>query len=140
LETTLAISLVHFNPPIHHIRALRLLDSLLANSPNDYRCLLAKGHIFSLDGRFEAGCDLFTRVFDAPPNDTENNNDENMRLEARVERVWCLGNIDGRTQEALQEMHEVAAMLDEDPAVDRSVKAKNWWRYGHLLSKMQSKL
>lgn len=126
LETNLAISLVHFNPPYSHTRALRLLNRILERSPNDLRCLLAKAYIHEHAARWQDAYDTFSQVY-------EKVSEEAVKFEARAERAWCLGNIKEKTKEALEELHAVASEMDQDQQIPRERKAEAWWRYGKCL-------
>ena len=126
LETVLAISLVHLNPPTHHIRAQRLLDNLLSRSSNNFPCLIARAYIYEHNRNWSKAFLLFSEVYGGATEDT-------MRFEARAERVWCMGNIGGRITEALTELHEVATAMDQDLKTGKARKARAWWRYGQCL-------
>jgi superkiller protein 3 len=133
LERDLAISLVHHDPPRNHVRAQRLLDSLLSRSPNDLSCLLAKAYIYTSSARFSGAYDLFSRVEAETPSD-----DEKVKFEARAEKAWALANIEERMAEALDELFSVANEMDKDQDTDRTKKAQAWWRYGQCCWSMDS--
>lgn len=123
LETNLAVALTHLNPPLQHTRALRLLDSLLRQTPNDMRCLLARAYIYEYAGRWQEAYEHFERVHHETLDDA-------IKFETRAEKAWCLGNIPDRTEESLEELHQVATTVDQNPEIDRVDKARFWWRYG----------
>lgn len=131
LERDLAISLVHHNAPRYHVRALRLLDTLLTSRPDDLRCLLAKAYVYAGSDRFLPAYELFSRV-------EAEESDEQIVFEARAEKAWALGNVTGRAAEALDELHAVADEMDKKEDVQREKKATAWWRYGQCCSKMNS--
>ena len=91
---------------------------------------MGKAHIYEQDQKWLEAYECFSTVFLGA-------GEEEMRFEARGERAWCLGNIDRRTNEALDELHEVAALLDQDVSMDRTRKAQAWWRYGLCLRKIK---
>lgn len=123
LEANLAIALTHLNPPLQHTRALRLLDSLLRRRPGDLRCLLARAYIYEHAERWQEANDHFERIH------TETT-DAIVKFETRAEKAWCLGNIPGQAQNALEELHAVATEMDQNAEIDRIDKAQAWWRYG----------
>jgi tetratricopeptide (TPR) repeat protein len=76
-----ATAFVHLNPPKHHQRARRILDTVLAKSPDDVACLLGKGYVLENAGRWKEAVDLFNRAL------KQDNLPEMKRIEAREERA-----------------------------------------------------
>lgn len=131
LQTILAVALVHSNPPHYHLRAQRLLDTLLQKKPDDWQCLLGKAYICLHADKYEDAYNLFDRVHETLPSSAKNH--DRVKFECRCERAWALGNIRGRRKDALDELHEVASVMDKDETIERVDKAKSWWRYGQVL-------
>ena len=122
---------MHLDPPSHHVRALRLLEPLLRQSPDNLDCLMAKAYIYQRSERWQDAFDLFNRVYSITSDDA-------LKFEALKEESWSLGNIEGRADEALDELHEVAIIMDPKAHFERQEKAQAWWRYGTVLLKSQS--
>lgn len=120
------MALTHLNPPSQHTRALRLLDGLLRQSPNDLRCLLARAYIYEYAERWQEAYDHFERVH----NETL---DDAVKFETRAEKAWCLGNVPSQAESALEELHQVATLMDQEATVQHATKARSWWRYGQCL-------
>ena len=131
LETDLAVSLTHHDSPRHHVRALRLADTVLQRKPAELRCILSKAYNFESSERWQEAYELFQRV---ESEDTE----PRVQFEARREKAWCLGNVTDRAQDALDELYEVATLMDQDAEIERVQKAQAWWRCGQCSWKMDS--
>lgn len=126
LETNLAVALTHLNPPLQHTRALRLLDTLLRRSPEDLRCLLARAYIYEHAERWQDAYSDFERVHSETIDDS-------IKFETRAEKAWCLGNVSEQAEAALEELHQVAVLMDQNPEIEHAAKARSWWRYGQCL-------
>ncbi|KAM0752109.1 TPR-like protein [Meredithblackwellia eburnea MCA 4105] len=119
LESHLAISLVHFNPPVHHLRALRLLESLLAppNKPA-IPLLSAKAYVLQHSEKWVQAVDAWDAVIAASGSSVEPS------LEVQEERSWCLYNA-GELETAREALKDVVRELEKRKQVrDEERKAK----------------
>ncbi|GAA5824943.1 hypothetical protein JCM3770_006714 [Rhodotorula araucariae] len=122
LDTHLALSLVYNAPPTHHLRALRLLEHMLAAPPPppsspalsprphpDPTLLMAKAHVLqSSDGKQAAALKVWDQVLalsaGALPHDA--------LRQAKGERAWAL-HLAGQSDEARVQLEEVVGALEE---------------------------
>ncbi|KAG6854057.1 hypothetical protein C0991_011035 [Blastosporella zonata] len=79
----LATSLVHLFPPKHHPRALRLIDDVLAQSPNNVGCLMGRAFVLEAAKKWDEAAAFFERVDELLPDDVSDG------LRAREENAWC---------------------------------------------------
>jgi superkiller protein 3 len=130
LNVHLATALVHLNPPKHHQRARRILDAVLAKSPDNVDCLMGKGYVLEHAGRWQEAADSFERALkqDSLP--------ESKRIEAREERAWSLVKA-RRLEEGEDELRKVILLREEEGEetedVDDDAIARIWWRLGKCL-------
>ncbi|KAG5646300.1 hypothetical protein DXG03_003897 [Asterophora parasitica] len=82
-KVILATSLVHLFPPKHHPRALRLIDEVLTQSPDNVTCLMGRAYILQASNKWEEAATLFARVEELIPDDLVDG------LRAREENAWC---------------------------------------------------
>ncbi|KAG6829553.1 hypothetical protein H0H92_004222 [Tricholoma furcatifolium] len=82
-KVILATSLVHLFPPKHHLRALRLIDDVLSQSPDNVHCLMGRAFILQAASKWEEAATLFARVDELLPDDLSDG------IRAREESVWC---------------------------------------------------
>lgn len=61
INVNLAHALVHLEPPTHHGRALRVLNDLLDDQPDDLRCLADKGFVLSAASRWSEAVEALER-------------------------------------------------------------------------------
>ncbi|SGY22813.1 BQ5605_C019g08861 [Microbotryum silenes-dioicae] len=91
LETHLAIALVHHSSPTHHVKALRLLDSLLGRAKQNGAVVLsdllvAKALVYQSSEKWLEAVDLWNQVL------SFSTLTENVRITAQSERGWSLFN------------------------------------------------
>ncbi|KIJ67566.1 hypothetical protein HYDPIDRAFT_174010 [Hydnomerulius pinastri MD-312] len=82
-NVSLATALVHLYPPKHHPRALRLLDDVLKQDPNNVDALIGRGYVLQHAEKWEEAETLFTKAVSLVPAGTEKN------LRAKEEGAWC---------------------------------------------------
>jgi len=82
-NTILATSLVHLFPPKHHVRALRIVDDILSQDPDNVICLMNRGYILEASARWIESGAMFTRVSKLIAEDL------NDGLRAQEECSWC---------------------------------------------------
>ncbi|KAK4701573.1 superkiller protein 3, partial [Phenoliferia sp. Uapishka_3] len=121
LDSHLAISLVHLDPPNHHLRALRLLDSLLSTSPGpEIPLLTAKAYVLQYAEKWLLAVAAWDQVLSSSPTTSS------AETEVKAERSWCLFNA-GELESAHQAMLEVVETLEARKAVrdeEKKVKEK----------------
>lgn len=122
LEIFLALALVYYEPPTHHLRALRLLESLIASSPPepahpaspalphpDPRLLIAKAIVLqAAEGKQAAALKVWDQILDLP----ESILSPHQRTYAEGERAWALCLAE-RNDEALGPLERVVQAYEE---------------------------
>ncbi|GJN90635.1 hypothetical protein Rhopal_003647-T1 [Rhodotorula paludigena] len=145
LDTHLALALVYHEPPSHHLRALRILENLLATSPPppsipslpprphpDPALLIAKAHVLqSAEGKQAAALKVWDQVLALPagllPPDA--------LTQAKSERAWAL-HLAGSSKEAVSQLEEVVGALEERKTRrDKEREEKERWRSKRALEK-----
>lgn len=118
----LGTSLVHYYPPKHHARALRILDDVLLDDKANVSSLMGRAYILQASGDWGAAAKLFLRVHELLPDDV------NEGIRAREEQAWCRLH-QGDVNVAADELKAVSDILDtlEGREVDQ---ARCWWRIG----------
>ena len=118
----LGTALVHYYPPKHHTRALRILDDILSEDDANIPALMGRAYILQASKDWGAAAGLFLRVDELLPD----NVDEGIR--AREEHAWCTLQ-QGDYDSAANELKGVSEVLDhlDDREVDQ---ARCWWRMG----------
>ncbi|TBU40919.1 TPR-like protein [Dichomitus squalens] len=124
----LATSLVHYFPPKHHPRALKLVDEVLAEEPDNLRALLARGFILEHAQKWTNSADIFAKVAKLDPEGLD------YGLQAKEEHAWSEAMC-GKLQVAADELREVIAVLDQLEGRDED-KARAWWRLGRCFWEM----
>lgn len=118
----LATSLVHFFPPKHHTRALRLIDAVLAEDPVNVKCLMGRGYIMQHALKWGEGGNNFRRVTELLPDDSSEG------LRAREEEAWC--KVEDHDPDAGEKaLMEVINILDSQEGRHQD-QARCWWRLG----------
>ncbi|KAL8292821.1 hypothetical protein RQP46_000515 [Phenoliferia psychrophenolica] len=122
LDSHLAISLVHLDPPNHHLRALRLLDTLLSSAPSspEIPLLTAKAYVLQYAEKWALAVKAWDAVLAASVEPTT------AELEVKAERSWCIFNA-GELEVAHESMKEVVDALQARKAVrdeEKKVKEK----------------
>lgn len=112
LDTHLAIGLAHLDPPTHHLRALRLLDTLLISSPTNapaVHLLKARAYVLQYSEKWlEAvkAWDLVLASSSTSSSSVDTSTTDDDRTAVIGERAWCLfsaGQLDG-AREGLEEV------------------------------------
>jgi superkiller protein 3 len=130
LDCQLAFAYVHVDSPIHHRKALRLLDQVLQTDAENTLALLSKAYILSQAESWSAAMEIFDRLLESVSISEEH------KLESRGERAWCLVGL-GRLQEAEAELEAVLDILyqqsvDNEDLLEslKEAKGRTWWRLG----------
>ncbi|KAI0356305.1 TPR-like protein [Trametes cingulata] len=127
-NVTLATSLVHLFPPKNHIRALRIIDDVLAEDPDNIPALMGRGFILQYAKKWSDAEELFAKVVKLNPDDFD------QASRAREERAWCIAMF-GELQKAADELREVINELDTLEGHEED-KARCWWRLGRCYWEM----
>ncbi|KAF7321489.1 Antiviral protein [Mycena kentingensis (nom. inval.)] len=105
-KVVLATSLVHLFPPKHHVRALSVLDEVLATAPNNTACLMGRAYVLQHEDRWNEAADLFGRVGRLLPDDM------NVGIRAKEEEAWCRIRV-GELESGIGGLEEVLALLKQ---------------------------
>ncbi|KAI0633616.1 TPR-like protein [Trametes polyzona] len=124
----LATSLVHLFPPKNHIRALRIIDEVLGEDPDNVPALMGRGFILQFAKRWEEAAEYFGKVVGLEPEDT------NQASRAKEERAWCIAMC-GRHYEAADQLREVIDALEQLEGHEED-KARCWWKLGRCYWEM----
>ncbi|BGP08127.1 Superkiller protein 3 [Rhodotorula toruloides] len=121
LETSLALSLVHHEPPTHHLRALRLVESLLGTAPPppsspgapavphpDPELLFAKAIVLQTSDKQAAALKVWDQIIALPPASL----DADTLVKAKCEQAWST-HLAGSSEDALPQLEEVVASFEE---------------------------
>ncbi|THH28528.1 hypothetical protein EUX98_g5655 [Antrodiella citrinella] len=121
-EIALATSLIHLYPPKHHTRALRLLNDILAEDPDNVRCLMGRAYILQHANKWGEAKSVFDHVVTLLPGDMEEG------IRAQEESAWC--TVQSRDPDiAAALLQSIVGTLDslDGREVDQ---ARCWWRLG----------
>jgi superkiller protein 3 len=138
IETQLASALTRLHPPQHHVRALRLVSSVLGAAPDNIDALLSKGLIDEAAGRWEEARAAFVHVQQlalAQAAASPLSPSRAPALEAQGEVAWC-DVCAGRLEEGRVALEAVIDRLDDAASaavVDGAARARAWWRLGRCL-------
>ncbi|RDB24954.1 Superkiller protein 3 [Hypsizygus marmoreus] len=121
-KVVIATSLVHLFPPKHHPRALRLIDDVLSQSPDNVACLMGRAYILQHGKKWKEAADLFGKVDNLLPDDLDQG------LRAREEKAWCLCQFED-LQMSLTGLLDIFAILEDFEERDED-KARCLWRIG----------
>ncbi|KAG6857271.1 hypothetical protein H0H87_007104 [Tephrocybe sp. NHM501043] len=105
-KVILASSLVHLFPPKHHPRALRLIDDVLAQTPDNVACLMGRAFVLEAATKWEEAAALFAKVDDLLPDDLSDG------IRAREENAWCRCQI-GDVNDGLAALQHIVTILQE---------------------------
>ncbi|BGP16261.1 hypothetical protein JCM10213_007705 [Rhodosporidiobolus nylandii] len=163
LESYLALALVYHDPPTHHLRALRLLETLLASAPSshpDPELLTAKAFVLQSSEKYAAALKVWDQVLSLPSGALP----PDALTKAQSERAWAL-HLSGSSEEARESLEGVAKSLEErkvrrekereekekwrskrgiekpegieegETEEEREERAQGWWRLGECLWK-----
>ncbi|KAK4048297.1 Superkiller protein 3 [Microbotryomycetes sp. JL201] len=123
LESQLAIGLVHHESPDHHLRALRMLESLLTQGKT-VPLLVAKAFIMQSSERWTEAISTWTKVLSLADKDDKISADSALVIEAQSERGWSLYN-DGQYRQAKDSLDQVVDKLEQrERARDQEQKQK----------------
>ena len=118
----LGTSLVHYYPPKHHTRALRILDEVLSDDKDNVPSLMGRGCILQASKNWEAAAKVFLQVHELLPDDV------NEGIRAREERAWCMLH-QGDGDVAVDELKAVSEILDNLTGRELD-QARCWWSMG----------
>jgi len=118
----LGTALVHYYPPKHHTRALRILDDILSDDAANVPSLMGRAYMHQASEDWGAAAKLFLRVNELLPDDV----DEGVR--AREEHAWCTLQ-QGNGDLAANELKLVSEVLDHLDGREAD-QARCWWRMG----------
>ncbi|GAA5985800.1 hypothetical protein JCM11641_006210 [Rhodosporidiobolus odoratus] len=135
LETHLALALVYNVPPTHHLRALRLLESLLAAPPLasttasaashlNPEILTAKAFVLQSSEKYAAALKVWDQLLGLPSGALSSD----ALTQTKSERAWAL-HLSGESKQAIEELRGVVEKL-EDRKVRREKEReeKEKWR------------
>ncbi len=115
-------SLVHYFPPKHHVRALRIIDGVLAEDPDSVPALMSRGFILEHAKKWPEAGAIFAKVAQLDPDGVDHG------LRAKEERAWSEAMC-GKLQAAADELQNVISVLDDLGGREED-KARAWWRLG----------
>ena len=119
-NVALATALVHLYPPKHHQRALRILDDILKQDPNNADALVAHGYLLQHAEKWEQAETVFSRALELIPKNTPK------CVRVAEESGWCLSRI--KPEDGIHVLKEVLNDLEDDEyMLDR---ARCLWRIG----------
>ena len=121
-NVVLATCLVHLYPPKHHQRALRLLNEILDQDPDNVRCLMGRAYTLQHAGKWREAQTIFDRVAVLLPDDL----DEGIR--AQEESAWCVMQSHD-PEGAATSLQKVLEILDSLEGRETD-QARCWWRLG----------
>ncbi|KAI0743910.1 TPR-like protein [Daedaleopsis nitida] len=124
----LATSLVHYFPPKHHVRALRILDELLGEDPENIPALMGRGFVLQYAKKWSRAAAIFATVANLDPEGVDHG------LRAKEEHAWSEAMC-GNLQAAEVELRDVIDVLDGLEGRDDD-KARGWWRLGRCCWEM----
>lgn len=163
LSTHLAIALVHWEVPSHHLRALRLLDSLIsANAAPSAPLLVAQAYLFQHAAKWDAANAVWQRCLELSLPSA-------LTLEVQGEAAWCTVNSGdllvghelllavvaslealqaGREEEklarnklrALQLESKLEGVAEGETLSESFNRARAWWRVGICRQKLAGEL
>ncbi|GAA5864531.1 hypothetical protein JCM8547_005571 [Rhodosporidiobolus lusitaniae] len=136
LETYLALALTYHDPPTHHLRALRLLETLLAAPPPlaahgapppshpDPELLIAKAFVLQSSEKYTAALKVWDEVVSLTPAALSSDT----LTHAKSERAWSL-HLSGSSEAAQEQLQEVVKSLEERKVKrDKEREEKEKWR------------
>ncbi|KAJ7755694.1 superkiller protein 3 [Mycena maculata] len=121
-KVVLATSLVHLFPPKHHVRALSVIDEVLAQAPDNTAALMGRAYILQHDRRWAEAAELFARVSELLSGDLE------LGIRAQEEQAWCQSQ-EGASEAGIEGLEAALAVLTELEDVDTEC-ARCLWRIG----------
>ncbi|GAA5901083.1 hypothetical protein JCM6882_006112 [Rhodosporidiobolus microsporus] len=131
LDSHLALALTYSAPPTHHLRALRLLETLLASpapppapSHPSPSLLTAKAFVLQSSEKYAAALKVWDQVLALPSGALE----PDALTKARSSRAWAL-HLSGASGEAREALEGVVASLEERRGKrEKEREEKEKWR------------
>lgn len=127
-NVALATSLVHLYPPKHHTRALRILEDVLSEDPNNVNCLMGRGYVLQRAGKWLEAASCFSRVSDSQLEEIRDS------IRAQEEHAWCQVQLN-HIEMAITELRTVIELLENEKDSDED-KSRCWWRLGRAYWEM----
>ncbi|KAI9449401.1 TPR-like protein [Lactarius psammicola] len=127
-NVALSTSLVHLYPPKHHTRAVRILEDVLTQDPNNVDCLMGRGFVFQYARKWLEAASCFSRVCDILPEERHE------RIRAQEEQAWCEVQLN-HFDKAITDLREVIELLDNKEDSDED-KSRSCWRLGRAYWEM----
>ncbi|KAG8795273.1 Superkiller protein 3, partial [Serendipita sp. 399] len=121
VNTSLACSLVHLYPPKYHSRALRILDPIIDEDPNQLDCRIARGYVHQAASRWVEARSDFDQVVGITTVD------DPRYIEAAEEAAWCQVQA-GDVEAGKNGLNQVIEILEDGE--DDTAQARAWWRLG----------
>src|SRR6266581_7676981 len=118
-NVTLATSLVHLYPPKYHTRALRILEDVLSEDPNNLNCLMGRGYVLQRAGKWLEAASCFSRISDSHMEETRDS------IRAQEEHAWGEVHLE-RFDGAIAELRTVIELLENEEDSDED-KSRTWW-------------
>lgn len=111
---------MHLYPPKHHQRAIRIVDDILRQDPNNVDALVAHGYLLQHAEKWEEAEVIFSKSAGLIPRDTPK------CVRVMEESGWCLSRI--KPEPGVHVLKEVLKDLaSEERKLDR---ARCLWRIG----------
>ncbi|KAI9442528.1 TPR-like protein [Lactarius indigo] len=129
-NVALSTSLVHLYPPKHHTRAVRILEDVLIQDPNNVDCLMGRGFVFQYAVKWLEAASCFSRVCGILPEERRE------RIRAQEEQAWCEVQLN-HFDKAIVELRRVIELLD-DKEDSNEDKSRSYWRLGRAYWEMGS--
>ncbi|KAF8270248.1 TPR-like protein [Lactarius quietus] len=120
-NVALSTSLVHLYPPKYHTRAVRILEDVLTQDPNNVECLMGRGFVFQFSSKWLEAASCFSRVCGLPEERRE-------KIRAQEEHAWCEVQLNHFDQ-AITGFREVIELLEDKEDSDED-KSRSYWRLG----------
>lgn len=122
----MGVALVPYYPPKHHVRAARILETVLKNRPTNNEARFARAQIYETAGQWSDARQHFEKIVQDGLN-------EKQRLDSKEEVGWCLVN-EGKLEEGRDMLEEVIQVRDTKADKEKEAEARErgrtWWRLG----------
>ncbi|KAH8093923.1 TPR-like protein [Cristinia sonorae] len=124
----LGTCLVHLFPPKHHTRALGVINSILAEDPDNIRCLMGRGYILQYSNKWGEAKVVFDKVASLLPGDLDDG------IRAQEEAAWCTR----QSQDPDSASKALSAIVDILDGLDgrETDQARCRWRLGQCFWNM----
>ncbi|TCD60261.1 Superkiller protein 3 [Steccherinum ochraceum] len=127
-NVTLATSLVHLFPPKHHPRALRVLDEILTEDPDNVPGLMGRAYTLQYANKWSEAKLLFDRVAELLPDDLYDG------IRAQEESAWCSAQSHD-PDSAAKSLKSILNGLESLESRETD-QARCWWRLGQCYWKV----